>query len=119
MDIRWTAKMILMCRKMTSTATMNKRTKAQRRKPEVVGMKNPAGELLDAGEGGHVGHRVVAGGDHHVVEPGDSGGRRSHLGCEGEEVGGRKIRLTNLSPSITMSLLRSFTETVKSSVALL
>ena len=39
-----------------------------------MGMKNPAGELLDAGEGGHVGHRVVAGGDHHVVEPGDSGG---------------------------------------------
>ena len=43
-------------------------------------MKNPAGELLDAGEGGHVGHRVVAGGDHHVVEPGDSGGGRSRLG---------------------------------------
>ena len=78
-----------------------------------MGMKNPAGELLDAGEGGHVGHRVVAGGDHHVVEPGDSGGRR-RLGCEG--VG---VTMTNLSPSITMSLLRSFTETVKSSVALL
>ena len=79
-----------------------------------MGMKNPAGELLDAGEGGHVGHRVVAGGDHHVVEPGDSGGGRSRLGCEG--VG---VTMTNLSPSITMSLLRSFTETVKSSVALL
>ena len=39
-------------------------------------MKNPAGELLDAREGGHVGHRVVAGGHHHVVEPGDSGGGR-------------------------------------------
>ena len=84
-----------------------------------MGMKNPAGELLNAREGGHVGHRVVAGGDHHVVEPGDSGGGRSRLGCEGEEVGRREIRLTNLSPSITMSLLRSFTETVKSSVALL
>ena len=99
---------------MTSAATIKTKTKAQRRKPEVVGMKNPAGELLDAGEGGHVGHRVVAGGDHHVVEPGDSGGGRSRLGCEG--VG---VTLTNLSPSITMSLLRSFTETVKSSVALL
>ena len=84
-------------------------------------MKNPAGELLDAREGGHVGHRVVAGGDHHIVEPRDnSGGRR--LGCEGDGVGKggcMEIRLTNLSPSITMSLLRSFTETVKSSVALL
>ena len=84
-----------------------------------MGMKNSARELLDAREGGHVGHRVVAGGDHHVVEPGDSGGGR--LGCEGVGVGRREIRLTmtNLSPSITMSLLRSFTETVKSSVALL
>ena len=77
-----------------------------------MGMKNPAGELLNTREGGHVGHRVVAGGDHHVVEPGDSG--RRCLGCEG--VG---VTMTNLSPSITMSLLRSFTETVKSSVALL
>ena len=88
-----------------------------------MGMKNPAGELLDAREGGHVGHRVVAGGDHHIVEPRDnSGGRR--LGCEGEGVGKGgwgeiRLTMTNLSPSITMSLLRSFTETVKSSVALL
>ena len=41
-----------------------------------MGMKNSARELLDAREGGHVGHRVVAGGHHHVVEPGDSGGGR-------------------------------------------
>ena len=91
-----------------------------------MSMKNPARELLDTREGWHMGHRVVAGGDHHVVEPGDNGGgRRRGLDCEGvgvgRERGWREIRLTmtNLSPSITMSLLRSFTETVKSSVALL
>ena len=61
-----------------------------------MGMKNPAGELLDAGECGHVGHRVVAGGDHHVVEPGDSGGGgsgggRRRLGCEGVGVVGGRL----------------------------
>ena len=55
-------------------------------------MKNPAGELLDAREGGHVGHRVVAGGDHHVVEPGDNGdGGRRGLGCEGVGVVGGRL----------------------------
>ena len=34
-----------------------------------MGMKNTAGELLDALEGGHVGHRVVTGGYDHVVKP--------------------------------------------------
>ena len=54
-------------------------------------MKNPAGELLDAREGGHVGHRVVAGGDHHVVEPGDNGGGRRRLGREGVGVAGGRL----------------------------
>ena len=56
-----------------------------------MGMKNPAGELLDAREGGHVGHRVVAGGDHHVVEPGDNGGGRRRLGREGVGVAGGRL----------------------------
>ena len=76
---------------MTTAATIKTKTKAQRRRPEVVGMKNSAGKLLDAREGGHVGHRVVAGGDHHVVEPGDCGGGRRRLGCEGVGVVGGRL----------------------------
>ena len=34
-----------------------------------MSMKNTTGELLDALEGGHVGHGVVTGGYDHVVKP--------------------------------------------------